>query len=141
MDKRYGDIIRSKMKVKDNAQGVPVTIRMIERATQYSYEHIRKVVKNMPVVSRDFNDALCAYLGLDSDKMWSIAEGEKFHRKFEHATVAYMPPADSFFKENWSKLTGSDIQRLRTIIEGMVAANESQGIVSQPAKRRHAHAR
>ena len=128
--KGYGDIVREKMKSADNAQGHPVTIRMMERSLGYSYEHIRKVVKNEPVVSEDMNRSLCEYLGIDSARMWSIAEKEKQQRRIKRSKVLYMPPPDPYFKQAWSELTPADIDRLRVIVEGMAEANRSGGYLT-----------
>lgn len=134
-NKRYGEIIREKMQSNDNKQGHPVTIRMLERSTQYTYEHIRKVVKGMPVVSEELNQLLCDILGLDAQKMWSIAEKEKAKRKFASGPVAYIPPSDQRFRDIWPRLTQPDIERLFKIAEGMALMNESQGLVRKAAVR------
>jgi hypothetical protein len=140
MELKYGDIVRMKMKTKDNKQGHQITTRQLEReitvnGEHYSYEHYRKILNNMPVVSSDLNEALCDYLGLDAAKMWSIAEKEKFQRKFDSAAIAYMPPANPFFKDIWPKLTNVDIEKLRKIADGMATANEAAGLVTARRKR------
>jgi plasmid maintenance system antidote protein VapI len=129
-EKKYGDIVREKMKTKDNAQGHPITIRMMERDLGFTYEHIRKVVKNQPVVSRELNDKLCIYLGLEANKMWSIMEREKTRRRFENAAVTFAVPPDPRFRDLWPKLTPHDLDRLLKIAEGMATANEETGLVT-----------
>ncbi len=131
--RRYGDIVREKM-LRGGRSGEPITIRMVEKATGYTYEHIRKVVKNLPVVSHELNEAICRYLDLDEEKMWGIAQSEKLERKAATLPSHYSPPLDPRLKALWPRLLPADVDKIRRIAERMADDNEAAGLVPRRSR-------
>jgi hypothetical protein len=58
------------------------SLRQVGADIGYSYEHIRKTLRGVPVGSKAFNNALCKYFGLDAEKMWKLAQYEKAERRY-----------------------------------------------------------
>ena len=87
----YGEIIRERV----YSARRPQSLRRVGNAIGFSYEHVRKVIAGHPVASREFNDALCTYLGLDPAEMWRLAQLEKAHHRFgaDVATQVQRHPA------------------------------------------------
>lgn len=125
---RYADIIKMRMKTRNNPTRRPITIRMAEQILEYSYEHIRKVVRGEPVASRDLNDKLCDMLGLEAEAMWQLAVNEKIARRYP--SQASIPPADDRIKRLWPRLSPSDRQRVYDLIETLSITRPSNRVPS-----------
>lgn len=100
----------------------PLTIRDLEKLTKqhgqpFSYEHIRRVLSNMPHMSQAFNQAICDVLDLDVDEMWELAQQEKMRRNPGHHGVKI---PDSRLAAIWAELLPSHHDKLVTIAQGMV---------------------
>lgn len=95
----YASIIRKAMIRKE------LTRRKLEALSGYSYEHIRKVVNGMPLMSEAFNDKICGILGLDVDEMWEIAKREK-------AKHSHIATPDIRFQQFWGHLLPSDQEQV-----------------------------
>ena len=108
------------------------TITSISRQVGTSYEHIRKIVKGDPVVSKQLNAAICTILQLPEQDMWALAQQEKSQKKFGAApgqfsaqvlNQAYsaMPrPAQmrlNQLSKTWPRLSAGDQQRVLSIVE------------------------
>jgi hypothetical protein len=121
---RYADIVRQRMKTRDNSTGEPLSIREVAKRLGYSYEHVRKTVVGEPVASREFNDALAQLLNLDPDVMWNTAQREKMARRFRELVPNVAPPADDRLAELWPKLTKEEQHNLIKIAEAYVLQHE-----------------
>lgn len=121
---KYADVVRIAMKTTENATGEQLTLRDLSRRLNYSYEHLRKILKGEPVVSQEFNQQLCDLLGLDAPKMWSLMTREKVAKRFKGVPMPLRPPSDEFFAENWSRLTPENVETLRQMMEAMLVMNE-----------------
>src|SRR5712691_8948775 len=108
-NRRYADIVRRRMNSADNPTRKPITIRQMSKMVSVSYEHIRKIVSGLNVVSVELNHRLCEALGLDAPEMWGLLEQEKLDRR--HGVVAPnpMPSRDLLVLiEAWSHLSTED---------------------------------
>lgn len=111
------------------------SLRQIGRELNYSYEHVRKVLRGDPVGSKEFNDRLCDHLGLDADEMWQLAQREKATHRFGSDAVAHavqttaggitpqlaaLDPAAKHRMltviDHWSRLRADDQQRVVDIV-------------------------
>lgn len=108
----YADIIRKIMRERD------ITRRDIEKATGFSYEHVRKVVSGQSLQSENFNDKLCAFLSLNRQEMWSIACREKIQKHGPQMFAMAQP--DLRLKQIWEGITIADQESLLKIGEGML---------------------
>jgi hypothetical protein len=130
----YADRLRQALKTSQNRLGHPITIRMLEQATGYTYEHIRKAVKGEPVVSKRFNEIVCEYLGLNEAEMWRLAVLEKAARRLgESVDIPALAP-DERFKSAWSKLGPTDRKRLLDFAEALAAAADVRKRAGQARK-------
>jgi hypothetical protein len=114
----YAEIVRLRMKTADNPTGAPLTIRDTANQLDYSYEHLRKVLAGEPVASKEFNTALCKLLGLDTDRMWEIAQLEKARHRFRDAAGAIAQ--DARLQKAWDQLTDVDRQHLLDTMEKLL---------------------
>lgn len=122
----YAETIRLRMKTADNPTGEVLTIRETARRLGYSYEHVRKVYNGDPVVSIEFNEAICGLLGLDKDKMWRMAQLEKLQQRFGVPESDLLPPKNKKFEAVWEQLTSDDHRELLVIAEGMLLARRAK---------------
>lgn len=107
----YAELVRDAMRRRR------LNRRDLEKMTNYSYEHVRKVVAGMPLMSEDFNDKLCEALGLDGKEMWRIAQVEKLRKNGKLQIAMTMPSTE--FKGLWSDLQPDDQETLLSIAKGM----------------------
>src|SRR4051812_46223387 len=114
----YAELVRKAMRAKG------MTRRDLEKAIDYSYEHIRKVVSGLPLMSEDFNDKVCRVLELDAPAMWAIAQGEKLKRTYGSIPTVALPT--NRLKELWSELSADDQAAIMTIAEGMAARRRAE---------------
>src|SRR3954464_3163371 len=114
----YADLLRKAMRAKGMKR------RDLERATGYSYEHIRKVASGLPLMSEDFNAKVCEVLGVNTDEMWAVAKREKLKRAYGSIPAVALP--DDRLKELWSELTAADQQDLIKIAEGLAARRRAE---------------
>src|SRR5689334_18640594 len=68
---RYGDRILEVIRAKN------LTLREVAEQTGYTYEQIRRVVRNQPVASKELNDLLAEVLGFDAAELWATALRDK----------------------------------------------------------------
>lgn len=131
MSKRsdYATLLReAMMSPKRNKQRREINIRDLEQqvmspdGTRWVYEHFRKVLRGRPVMSRQLNAALCAYVGLDPEEMWNVAEHEKALRRIDTMKVRpQVVPDDERLKRVWKKLSMADQKRALVFMEGLAA--------------------
>ena len=121
---RYSQVLRLAITTISNPTGHPISIRQLSQALGYSYEHIRKILAGQPSGSREFNDILCGYLGLDANAMWRLAMEEKVAIKYGH-DLGVRLPKDSRLVDLWNQLDATDRERLVKVAEGMVLANRA----------------
>jgi transcriptional regulator with XRE-family HTH domain len=114
----YAATIRLKMATTDNPTGAPITMREMARATGYSYEHVRKLLKGFPVGSREFNNEVCRVLGLDADEMWELAQRAKLEEKFKNLDLPVQAPDDRF-AALWRRLTEEDKRMIMRMVESL----------------------
>ena len=122
--RKYGDVVRERMQDLQNPLGRPVTIRERSRHVGCSYEQVRKIVRNEPVMSKRASDAISSYLGLNAIEMWDLAKREQVARYFTRRLTRYLPPPDPRLEAIWDKLTPSDFKRLMIVAEGFAMAND-----------------
>lgn len=77
-DLSYGQMVRDALQMSPRKK----SMREVARDVGYSHEYIRKVLSGTPPGSREFNDTLARYLGLDPEQMWRVASLEKARRRF-----------------------------------------------------------
>jgi transcriptional regulator with XRE-family HTH domain len=100
-----------------------VTIRELARRLDYSYEHVRKVVRGEPVVSPEMNEKICKALHLNQAQMWAIAEREKAVRKIDQIPLEHRPiPTE--LAQSWGRLTGDQQQKILALVRGWLVENE-----------------
>jgi hypothetical protein len=131
-ERTYAEALRRQMESRDNRQGRPITTRELAAAVQRSYELCRLVLAGRPVVSRDFNEAACRFLGLDVDQMWQLAVLEKTRRRFglEAARRLVLPPDDRLVAV-WRHLSEGDRERVIRVAQSLANRHRT-------AKRREA---
>lgn len=115
----YAEIIRSKIRTADNPTGRPIALRDLAKALGYSYEHLRKCIIGEPVVSKELNEKLCAYLALDSDSMFEQMEREKIARRWKHVPHALRPLPGTPLAEVWAQLSEADRELLTRIANAL----------------------
>jgi hypothetical protein len=101
------------------------SIREVGRSIGFSYEHLRKVVRGELTFRRGFNNALCAYLRLDPDAMWQLAQTQRLHKRFEGADVGTLFPKDTRLSDIWKGLTPSQREVWLKVGEGWLRAQSS----------------
>jgi hypothetical protein len=121
---RYSQALRLAMTTTNNPTGHSISIRQLSQALGYSYEHIRKILAGQPAGSREFNDIMCGYLGLDTNVMWRLAQEEKVALKYGH-DLGVRLPKDTRLVDFWNQLDATDRERLVKVAEGMVLAGRA----------------
>ena len=124
--RKYAEVIRMSMKTKNNPTGHEVTIRQLGRETGYSYEHVRKITKGEPFASRELNDAICQFLGMDPEEMWKIAQNEKLEWKYGTGIVTALPN-NARLVSAWEHLNDNDRDRVIQVAEALAFANRTAG--------------
>jgi plasmid maintenance system antidote protein VapI len=119
----YAERIRKAMLSEENPTRATVSIHQLARLTGYSYEHVRKLVNGLPLISREFNDMVCRVLGLDPKELWALCQSEKVQRKYGMTRL----PNDTRLAELWPHLTDSDREKIVRIVEGYAEANKALG--------------
>ncbi len=103
-----------------------LTLRQLSQATNFSYEHIRKVAAGHPLLSRACNAAICNAVGLDEVEFWQLAVAEKQSQRM--ASLGVQGPVgdeERGLLATLRQLTGGERLRLRRIADGWLAAKES----------------
>lgn len=114
----YSEILANRM------SDLGISSRKLEELSTYSYEHIRKILKDGAIQSKECNAAVCKALDLDEKAMWEIAQREKLHKKFGNALPSHLvAPQDTYIRQHWQELTNDQQASVRKIIEGMVEQN------------------
>src|SRR5687768_16547852 len=108
----YSEIVRAKIQDSRNRK----SIREVGRNIGYSYEHVRKVVGGEVTFTQEFNDALCAELGLNAKDMWELAQNEKLRAKY--GSLPSKIPKDDRVERIWSGM--STVQKEAWIAIGEV---------------------
>lgn len=112
----YADILRDRIFAPARPEERK-SLRQIGRELHYSYEHVRKVLRGDPVGSKEFNDRLCEYLGLDREEMWQIAQREKAAQRFgAHAVAHAMKTTAEGIHTTLASLDSSAKHRLLRVI-------------------------
>jgi hypothetical protein len=117
---KYSELIRIKLKTHPDQP----SLRDVGKSIGYSYEHVRKAMTGLPSASRQFNDALCKYLGLDPDAMWKILIQDLAKRKYG-AALEIRPPDEERFQDLWPSLTSADRDCLYSAALAMAIANDA----------------
>jgi hypothetical protein len=120
----YSERVRMAMKTTANPTRHPITIKALAEAIGFSYENVRKVYKGEHDGSREFNEALCAALGLDEARMWDLAQQAKAQRRLGLAVLARLPK-DIRLVQIWPRLTETDREKVIKIAEGFALAEEA----------------
>jgi transcriptional regulator with XRE-family HTH domain len=118
----YAEVIRMKMKTGDNPTKKPITTRQLAEALGVTYEHVRQILLGRPAMSRDLNEKLCEYMGVDADAMWQKLQTEKFQKKLGFRPNA--PSEGGRLAELWPELTDANRAALEQMAEAMVATNK-----------------
>ena len=114
----YSEILANRMRELN------ISSRRLEELSTYSYEHIRKILKDGAIQSEECNAAICKALELDERSMWEIAQREKLHKRYGNALPPHLvAPQDTFIRAHWPELTNEQQASVRKIIEGMVEQN------------------
>src|SRR5262249_28980711 len=108
----YAELMRRAMYAKNMSR------RDLEKKTNYSYEHIRKVLRGLPLMSEQFNIDICKELDLNPDETWQLALREKFQSKGLAVTL----PGDPRLKAAWADLPNVERESIIKIAEGMAEA-------------------
>jgi transcriptional regulator with XRE-family HTH domain len=129
MTESYAQILgRAMKKGKPDKDGVrrKVTRRQLARGIGKSYEHIRKVLQGEPVLSEEFNAAVCKFFGLDEQEMWRIAFAEKLQKRNPRAVApSVLAPQDNTLRKIWDELTRDQRAQLLEIAKGMHQMNRA----------------
>lgn len=122
MSDTYGELLRKAMR----NQHPPITRTKLQAMMdgQFSYEHVRKIVGGLPLMSEKFNDEVCKALHLDPAAMWQVALREKMARSGADLTAMMMP--DPRLKDFWAELSKDDRERLLSIAQGMVETRRAE---------------
>jgi hypothetical protein len=120
--KTYAEIVRAKLRDPKNRK----SMREIGRNVGYSYEHVRKVVAGELTFTKEFNDALCAELGIDAGAMWTLAQSERLRRKFAGAEFETDVPKDPRLREIWTALDATGREALIQIGRQLVLVSENR---------------
>jgi hypothetical protein len=101
-------------------------MREIGRNIGYSYEHVRKVVAGELTFTKEFNDALCAELGIDADAMWKLAQSLKLKKRFEGADIPVEMPKDDRVRTLWHQMNAVQRAAWLTVGQALVDATEHE---------------
>lgn len=118
----YAEIVRMKMKTGDNPTRKPISTKQLAEHLGVSYEHVRQILQGKPALSRELNDKLSRYIGVEAEAMWQKVVTERFHKK-----VGFTPQAPSGagrLAELWNDLSDANKAVLEQMAEAMVAANK-----------------
>ena len=118
----YAQIIRAKLQDPKNRR----SMREIGRNISYSYEHVRKVVAGELTFTREFSDALCDSLGLDSEEMWKLAQSLKLKKRFEGADIPVELPKDDRVRALWQQMNAVQRAAWLTVGQALVDATEHE---------------
>jgi hypothetical protein len=118
--------IRDRIKEKLHNPADRKSMREIGRNIGYSYEHVRKVVAGELTFTKEFNDALCAELGIDADAMWKLSQAERLRRKFVGAEFETDVPKDPRLQEVWDALDATGREALIQIGRQLVLVSENR---------------
>lgn len=121
----YAEKIRLAMKTGENPTTEVLSIREVARRLGYSYEHVRKVYNGEPVVSVEFNAAICKLLGLNADIMWRQARLEKLKDRFGIPEGELLPPDNKKFAAVFEQLPDDKKKELLMVAEGMLLTQQS----------------
>lgn len=136
----YSERIRMAMKTAANPTGHPITIKQLAEAIGFSYENVRKVYKGEHHGSRDFNDAVCAVLGLESAPMWELAQQAKAEHRLGLSVLARLPK-DARLVQIWPRLTEGDREKVIKIAEGLALVEEAVRQIKVPRRIPMPHVR
>ena len=120
----YSERIRMAMKTTSNPTGHPIAITQLAEAIGFSYENVRKVYKGEHDGSREFNEAVCAFLGLHEGVMWDLAQQSKAQRRLGLSVLTRLPK-DVRLVEIWPRLTDADREKVIKIAEGFALVEEA----------------
>ena len=129
----YSERVRMAMKTAQNPTGHPMSIKQLAAAIGFSYENVRKVYKGEHDGSREFNEALCAALGLDAAPMWDLAQQAKAERRLGLSVLARLPK-DVRLVQIWPRLTDTDREKVIKIAEGLALTEEALQRVKMPLR-------
>jgi hypothetical protein len=101
------------------------TMRDLQKRTNYSYEHIRKVLRGLPLMSEKFNVDVCGVLGLDSRAMWELALREKLEGKFGSIGSMLLPDGAQALKSAWAELTEEQKAQVSDFATQLANANRA----------------
>lgn len=99
----------------------------------YSYEHIRKIISGLPVMSEHFNEIVCDVLGLDKAAMWQSALQAKSRSGSRSAMIASSMAASApteDLRAAWAELTPDDCARATRFIEGLAEQRKAERLES-----------
>lgn len=97
----------------------------------YSYEHIRKVVSGLPVMSEQFNHDVCKVLNIDAEKMWQVAAQEKLKGNTRTARLLQNAAPDQSLRADWAELADDERDAVSRIISGMAAKRRAEREASE----------
>jgi len=92
----------------------------LARLTGYSYEHCRKVLGGLPVVSKAFNAKVCGTLALDVSATWQQAVREKAEVK-----LGGLPDLPVSVGTLWVQLRPSDQQIILRLMQALARMTPS----------------
>jgi hypothetical protein len=100
----FPDTFRERARSGDNPQGRRLWMKEIAKATDSSYEHIRKIFgEGEPVLSKELNEKLCKLLGVPSEDMWREIERHKMKRRYPHAAAGLAGSSDADSRPSQAK--------------------------------------
>lgn len=117
--------------VRMAAKKARLTPRQISTASGYSYEHIRKIWQgrtpkrdNRLTISRECNDVLAEMLNIDPDRLFDLAEQEKYAQRNGYAPLMLPDPAGRKLSELWDSISDGEKEILVRMAESF--AHERQ---------------
>jgi hypothetical protein len=99
--------------------------RDLASATDYSYEHVRKVLKGETNIGEDFHERLCRALDLDPVEMGQLLVSEKVSSKYGAAFKKVLAPPDTELRRIWPDLTDVQKKQITAIALGFKAQNDA----------------
>jgi hypothetical protein len=99
-------------------------MREVGREIGYSYEHVRKVVAGEVTFTQEFNDALCAELGLNAKSMWELAQNEKLRAKY--GNLPSKLPKDDRVESIWNAMNTVQRGAWIAVGEALLRATEHE---------------
>jgi hypothetical protein len=128
----YSERIRLAMKTGNNPSGEPISLKQLAEMTGWSFENCRKVYNGEHDGSRDFNEAVCAALGLPEEEMWLLAERSKMQRRMSLGLTMAMPK-DKRLLDAWMRMTEADRDKVVRIAEGLALTRDAYATMSKLA--------